>query len=89
MIGDDKVLVCLECGEIFSNPTIWTEDRGECFGAPAYEELSGSPCCHGAFAEAFRCDCCGEWITTEEYIRTKDGERFCEECFTLVKLGDE
>jgi hypothetical protein len=87
MIGDDKMFVCIECGGVFDEPITWEERHG--LSTPPYEQLSGSPCCHGAYAEAFPCACCGEWITSERYVKTKDGDRFCEECFTLVELGDE
>lgn len=87
MIGDDEMFVCLECGETFNELVAWEERHG--LDTPPYEKLSGSPCCYGAYAEAFRCNCCGDWITTEEYVKTKYGDRFCEECFTLVKLGEE
>lgn len=83
-----KLFVCLECGKIFSIPTKYKEDRGECFGVPAFEEFSGSPCCAGAYTEAHRCDCCGEWITGE-YIKTSTGERFCDNCIRSYELGEE
>jgi formylmethanofuran dehydrogenase subunit E len=82
-----KLFVCLECGEIFSEPVSWKEDRGEYFGFPAYEELSGSPCCEGDYAEAYRCDSCGEWIT-DNYIKVGH-QRYCQECYEPIDLGDE
>lgn len=81
--------VCLSCGNTFSQSKSWTEDRGECFGFPSCESMSGSPCCHDNYTEAFPCACCGEWITSDQYVKTKDGDRFCENCFTLMGLGDE
>lgn len=81
------MFVCCECGEIFSNYIRWKEDRGECFGFPTYEELCGSPCCGGNFVEAFKCDCCDEWIT-DDYIKVED-KRYCSECYTPMELGDE
>lgn len=83
------MFICCDCGSSFHEPVQWVEDRGECFGSPAYEQLSGSPCCYGAYVKAFRCSCCDEWITTEDYIKTNDGERYCEDCFQHMKLGDE
>lgn len=79
--------ICLECGRVFEEPIEWKEDRGECFGFPAYENLSGCPYCHEAYVEAYRCDCCGEWIT-DSYIKVDD-KRFCNGCFTNYDLGDE
>ena len=83
------MLVCLSCGNTFEEPKSWTEDRGECFGFPAYEHLVGSPCCLGDYTETYKCDGCGEWITSEKYVKTKNGDRLCENCFVLMELGDE
>lgn len=79
--------VCLECGEVFDKPIELKDDRGECFGFPAYENFSVCPYCHGAYTEAHRCDCCGEWIT-DDYIKVGN-ERFCNNCFLHYDLGDE
>lgn len=87
MIGDDKMFICCDCGSSFHEPVQWEERHG--LDTPPYEQLSGSPCCHGAYVKAFRCSCCDEWITTEDYIKTNDGERYCEDCFQHMKLGDE
>ena len=87
MIGDEKMFVCIECGHIFENPKRWEETHGLDCGP--YEQFSGCTICGGAYTEAYKCDCCNEWITTEEYAKTKNGDLYCEECFTLVKLGDE
>lgn len=40
---------CAECGLIFdeSEIAVWEEDRGEFWGMPAYEKLSGCPRCFG------------------------------------------
>lgn len=83
------MFVCCECGKIFSDTIKWKEDRGEHFGFPAYEEYYGSPCCYGSYTEAYRCDCCEEYIQTEDYIKTMDGLRYCEDCIEYMKLGDE
>ena len=83
------LFVCKHCGGIFHEPIHWKEDRGECFGFPTYEEFCGSPCCRASFATAFQCDCCGEYITTETYIKTSNDERYCEECFQCMTLGEE
>ena len=42
---------CAECGFIFEEPSTWTEDRGEWFGFPARETMSGCPKCHGGYDE--------------------------------------
>ena len=80
--------VCIECGQTFSEPIRWEEDRGEYFGFPAYEGVSGSPCCHGDYTKAFRCNCCDGWITND-YIKTDNDLRYCENCYQRISIGDE
>ena len=83
------MLVCLECGYVFDegDAAIWREDRGEFWGSPCSEELSGCPRCKRACVEAYKCDCCGEWISGD-YIKI-DGDRYCENCYDKYELGEE
>lgn len=81
-----KLFVCLECRKVFEEPIYWEEDRGECFGFPSYERFSGCPMCHGAYTEAYECDCCGE-VITDDYIKIED-KRYCQECCQTVELGE-
>lgn len=81
-----KLFVCLECGKIFEQPVDYVEKHG--LDTPPYEEFSGSPCCAGAYTEAHKCDCCGEWIVSS-YVKINDGERYCEDCFSIKELDDE
>ena len=83
------MLVCLECGNVFSEDEIeyWKEDRGEHFGTPRYETFSGCPRCNGDYVEAHRCDGCGEWIDTDTYVEIGDA-KYCENCFTIKHLED-
>lgn len=78
--------VCIECGTIFDEPIHWEERHG--LDTPPYEQWNGSPCCHGAYTEAHKCDCCDEWID-DVYIKTDDGKRYCLECYRVHQLGDE
>lgn len=78
--------VCLDCLETFESPKHYTETHGLDCGP--YEQWSGCPYCAGAFVEAHKCDCCGEWIT-EHYIKTDDGHRFCDNCYNRYDLGEE
>ena len=78
--------ICLDCGRVFENPRRYVDSHG--LDTPPYEEWEGCPSCGGAYAEAYECDGCGEWITGE-YIKTKNDERFCENCYTQMTLGDE
>ena len=82
-----KLFVCLECGNVFSEPKQWQEDRGECFGCPAYEHFLGSPCCECDYTEAHQCDSCGAWIT-DNYIKI-GYQRYCQDCYECLELGDE
>ena len=83
------MLVCLECGHVFDedDAAVWKEDRGEYWGAPCFETISGCPRCKGAYTETHRCHCCGEWINGD-YIKI-DGDRYCENCYDKYELGDE
>ena len=42
---------CDCCGRYFDEPTLYREDRGECFGFPSYEQILGCPFCGGDFEE--------------------------------------
>lgn len=81
------MFVCLECGHLFSEPEYWSESRGECFGFPAYEEWSGCPVCRGSYIEAFKCDCCDEYITDDYFV--VDDQRYCKDCCREQTLGEE
>lgn len=82
------MFVCIDCGRVFEDSIHWKENIGEHFGFPAYEEFSGCPYCNGAYTEAYRCDCCEEWIV-DDYYKTDDGQRYCEDCIRKIRLGDE
>ena len=82
------MFLCTECGAIFETPKYYRDYHGECFGYPAYEEYEAFPCCGGAFAETYECDCCGKWITGE-YAELADGSRYCEECYCIKYIGED
>ena len=79
------MFVCLECGNVFDEDEIvyWTERHGLEYGG---ESWSGSPCCKGSYVDAYKCDCCGEWIT-DTYVEIDD-QRYCEDCFTIRNISD-
>ena len=58
---------CVECGKEFDEPEHWKEDRGPCFGYPAYEDMWGCPYCRG------------EYMTVEEYNREYGEDEESEE----------
>lgn len=79
------MLICLECGSVFEQPKIVLERHG--LDTPPYEEMHVCPRCEGnQLRPAYRCDVCGEWITGG-YIRTLDGSRICDECYTRHDVG--
>ena len=78
--------VCLACGEVFDEDDIesWIEYHGLDYGG---ESWSGSPCCQEDYVDAYECDCCGEYITSDTYVEIED-KRYCENCFTINNLKD-
>lgn len=82
--------ICLECGYVFDEDdiSVWREGRGEYWGTPCSEEMSGCPRCQGEYAKTYKCDRCDEWITGS-YIKLESGERICEHCYTTYELGEE
>lgn len=79
------VFVCVECGELFEEPRHFVETHG--LDYPPYEEWNGCPECAGMFIEAFKCDCCNEYITGD-YIELDSGEKYCDNCFISRELKD-
>lgn len=43
--------ICDCCGRHFTQPTLYDEYQGECFGFPTYEEMLGCPYCGGSYEE--------------------------------------
>lgn len=80
------MLVCFDCSRTFEKEKHYREQHGLDIGP--FEEWDGCPYCSGAYAEAYECDECGEWITSE-YIKTASGRRICERCYDVMDLGDE
>lgn len=75
--------LCLECGHTFESPKIYKESHGL---DPPCEQREGCAVCGGAFVRTFKCDECGEWITSS-YIKTKGGVLFCDSCYVELELG--
>lgn len=69
---------CIDCGEIFEEPTSW-EEQEEFWGARVGREESGCPFCKGDYEEVYQCDECGEWYTEDEYNLEND---ICNDCMT-------
>ena len=51
---------CLDCGRVFEEPASWDESRGEFWGMPAYETVSGCPYCNSGDYEEYTEDDEGE-----------------------------
>lgn len=80
------MFVCVNCGYIFAEPDCWEETHGFNYGP--FEEVSGCPECGEPYVEAYVCEGCNDYIDGP-YIKTVDGARYCENCYTLMELGDE
>lgn len=70
---------CLECGHIFEEgeQKTWNEDRGEFWGVPCSEEMSGCPICRGDYEEMKKCTICGQYFTED-----KLHPNVCDECIS-------
>ena len=80
------MLVCKDCGFIFSESKRFIDTHGLETGP--YETFLGCPKCGGAYSETFECSSCGHWIN-DKYIKTDDDERYCQNCYRHMDLGDE
>lgn len=71
------MLKCLECGHVFSEYDLntWEESRGEHFGIPCYEKMSGCPICEGDYEETVQCAVCGS-----EHLEDELFGCVCSEC---------
>ena len=78
--------ICLDCQTIFENPKHYMDKCG--LDTPPYYHYDGCPKCGGAYAEAFECDICHE-VIIDDYIKTVDNKRFCQECYMPMTLGEE
>ena len=68
---------CLECGHIFEEgeQARWSESRGEFWGSPCSEEMSGCPLCKGDYEETVKCEVCGS-----EHLEDELFGGVCEGC---------
>lgn len=74
---------CLECGHLFEEgeQKKRKENRGEYWGSPCYEEMSGCPLCNGAYEETTACKICGGHFFADEL----HGKRVCNDCLNEYK----
>lgn len=68
---------CLDCGHIFEEDeqARWSESRGEYWGSPCYETMSGCPVCKGEYEETVQCAVCGS-----EHLEDELSGGVCDEC---------
>ena len=68
---------CLECGHIFEEgeQARWSESRGEYWGSPCSENMSGCPRCKGDYEETTPCEICGS-----EHLEDELNGGVCHEC---------
>ena len=78
--------ICLECCKFFERPRLYVDTHG--LDTPPYEEHYGCVYCGGAYTEAHKCDGCGNYIIGD-YVKLQSGERFCENCYYIMELGEE
>ena len=71
-----KTYKCVKCGTVFEHPETWEEDRGEFWGIPCSETVSGCPNCRGDYEKAFQCIKCGDWFFEDELKN-----EYCELCY--------
>ena len=71
--------ICKDCDRIFQYPRLWTETHG--LDSPPFEKWRGCPYCGGVYQEAVVCELCGKYIVGK-YIKTKDDQFVCQECYT-------
>lgn len=59
------MLICLDCERTFEDAELatWNESRGEFWGQPCYETLSGCPYCFSGDVQDY-----------DEYLRDKERE---------------
>lgn len=67
---------CIDCGTVFKHPETWQESRGEYWGMPCSETVSGCPVCRGDYEEVFKCEACDEYFPEDEM----EGN-LCESCY--------
>ena len=69
---------CIECDTVFEEgeEAEWEESRGEFWGVPCFEKMTGCPKCKGDYGEVIRCEKCKQWCFEDDLT---DG--LCECCY--------
>ena len=68
---------CLSCGNLFEEgeQATWQENRGEFWGSPCNETVSGCPICKGEYEKTIECSICGSEHLEDELI-----SGVCDDC---------
>ena len=74
------IYYCPDCKGTFDFLKYETEPHGEVFAVCPY--------CGEVPVNAVQCDICHEYMS-EEYIRTKDGQTICSDCYTKHNILEE
>ena len=71
---------CEKCHHLFEEgeQATYEESRGEYYGSPCSQTLSGCPLCGSGYEEVFPCEICGS------YDHEAD-EKYCVDCMLDVK----
>ena len=101
-----NLLKCCDCGKLFSEDDLTSEDeyRDDAYGAPCYENMTYSPCCHADYSEytsdtmqMWKCKGCGKIFYEDdlevEAEKVNDYEyeiiRSCPDCLDEVEKYEE
>lgn len=68
---------CNECGHLFEEgeQSTWSESRGEFWGSPCSEKMSGCPLCKGEYVQVEQCKICEQYYSVDDLV---DG--ICDNC---------
>ena len=75
--------LCLQCGGLFEIPYKYKEKHG--FNNPPYEEVNCCPYCKADYIQTFKCEECGEWISSNTYYKINNN-KYCDECCVKCNL---
>lgn len=79
--------ICLECGNVFEEPTRWEEKHGLEHGP--YEPWSGCPACLGGYADAVLCNSCNEYFPDGAGHHTSEHGTLCEACYNELERTED
>lgn len=83
----DETFICLECGETFEEPKLYSEDLtpgGAFEGGSFIHQYYACPYCEGAYRYAVKCNACGKYIDNEK-LEFVDHQYLCDECYEQLE----